>query len=192
LGDPSEEFMNELVWSASLDSLGFPVPPVVDAYLSQHAVLSRGLKQNCRLLEVQILSQEFTPGFTEEHVRLNIATAEHNPWVRQVLLVGDNCPLSYGRVVVPYQTYLNNQEALDKLGNQLIGESLLYQQSQITRSAFEYVRVSKQNILFNFIGQQLGNTVPQETLWGRRSVFTLNTDPLLVMEILLPGLFVRQ
>lgn len=131
-------------------------------------VLTHALRRVCKVLTVNVVSQQFATALPEESSKLDLeATAL--PFIREVILEGDGVPLTYGRVIIAPITYQNHFTAFNDLGAQPMGEKLLYNNPESTRGEFEYAKT-------------------EDGLWARRSVFTLRRDPLLVTEFFLPSL----
>ena len=69
-------------------------------------------------------------------------------------------------------------EALARLGSQPLGE-FIFQHASLERGVIE-VAMLDAGILLPVVGQQ-------QELWARRSIFSVQQQPLLVQEIFLPG-----
>lgn len=179
--------MPDLQWFSNVDDLPqLPPHPIFD-WLTKPYVLSKALKRVCQKLEVTVIDQCFQDAYQDEYVLLNMEH-EPKPFVRQVFLNGDGIALTYGRVVIPSNTYQAHFSHFDTLGTNLLGETLLYNNPDVTRGAFEYVYINKTDPLSIQMHKELKSDYPQQSLWGRRSVFMMKSHPLLVMEILLPTL----
>ncbi len=110
------------------------------------------------------------------------------PFVRQVLLQNeDNIALTYGRVIIPPKTYEVHFSQFEKLGTNLIGETLLYNNPDVTREPFEYAYVNHSHLLAQKVFTALAQDSNKD-LWGRRSVFLIKSSPILVTELFLPSL----
>lgn len=110
------------MWVNNLQELGLqPASPIYKLVTSTGS-LSTNLKTKCKILNVQVISQQIT------------AT---NNFAREVYLLGDNIPWVHAITTAPEITYLKFKTELDNLGTKLLGETLLYSQTY-TRSAFEY------------------------------------------------------
>lgn len=173
-------------WVNAVHELTVQPSPNILNWLVKPYVLSQALRQVCTALTVNVLSQQRVSPFFDEHTKLNL-TDNDLPLVREVLLEGDGIPFTYGRVVVPTSTYQTYFKDFDTLGSQPIGEKLLYNNPNSRRGAFEYaiMEVGSPASLSLFLNL---NKISQQTLWGRRSVFTLGHSPLLVSEFFLPTL----
>jgi chorismate--pyruvate lyase len=176
----------KLQWCCNPYDLVPAPPPNIFKWLTKPYVLSKAFKRYCHDLDVTVLSQEFIRTDFEKYSTLSLS--DKDPFVRQVFLNGDGIPWSYGRVIIPSQTFERHFPAFEALGSKLIGETLLYDNPLVKRDPFEYTYLNSIHPLFQEIYQNLSNEVPRETLYGRRSVFYIQGDPLLVSEFLLPSL----
>ncbi len=174
--------MTEAHWVQVLSDLAQRPSANRQAWLTQPTILSKALKRHCQQLSVEVLSQQFCRvDNTESTLR---GEQGDDPFVRQVLLLGDGVPWTYGRVVIAPQTYQQHFSQFTALGSQLLGETLLYGNQHTTRSDFEYTAITPAHLLYQEVNNHLALTVP--VLWGRRSTFYLQQAPLLVTELFLP------
>ncbi|WP_051632832.1 chorismate--pyruvate lyase family protein [Nitrincola lacisaponensis] len=89
--------------------------------------------------------------------------------IREVELMGKNQVWVYARSVVPDATLSHCHQALHQLGNRSLG-SLLFSDPRIRRGAIQVTHLRD----------------GKEVYPARRSVFYLDTHPLLVTEVFLP------
>jgi chorismate--pyruvate lyase len=68
-------------------------------------------------------------------------------YIRETYLGDMGNPLVYARVTMPEYTYAANKVNLDTLGTRPIGETLLYNNTLVTRSEFEVKRLSQDDEL---------------------------------------------
>lgn len=176
--------MMNLEWTNDPASLSTPPSTLIGEWLTKPYILSRALKQVCQTLTVKVIKQCFMPAFEDEYAVLKMP-ASVSPFIRQVFLEGDGISLTYGRVVIPKTTYEQHFAQFESLNNNLIGETLLYQNPDVTRGAFEYACVGSSHSIVKEIAMFLPEF---ELLWARRSVFSLKSYPLLVTELFLPTL----
>lgn len=179
--------MTDLQWFKNIDQMKQkPADPIHD-WLTKPYILSRALKRVCQTLEVKVIVQQFEKAFDDECTLLNI-DSNQPAFVRQVFLYGDGIAFTYGRVVIPPKTYNAHFSEFASLGTNLIGETLLYSNPDVSRSPFEYVHIHRFHPLEKMIFNELPRRTAHQDLWGRRSVFSFHDSPLLVMELLLPTL----
>jgi len=106
-------------------------------------------------------------------------------FVRQVYLCCGNTPWVYARSVIPQSTLHGELQKLTKLGNQPLG-AVLFANRHISRGSIEIAKLTKKHTMFDTATRQ--TATPTDTIWGRRSVFTIADKPLLVSELFLTDL----
>lgn len=100
--------------------------------------------------------------------------------LREVLLYGRDTPWVYARTVIPWQTLRGPLACLRKPDNRPLG-AMLFAHPSMRRSPVEITYLSPHS---SILPGSL--THFDEPLWGRRSVFLIDTKPLLVSEFFLP------
>ncbi|MFI4937321.1 MAG: chorismate--pyruvate lyase family protein [Candidatus Berkiellales bacterium] len=164
-----------------------PLPSTnINAWLTKPKILSQALRHFCQQLTLKLIAQEFGLAFEDEYAILNLQP-EALPLVRRIFLLGDDIPWTYGRVVVPAVTYEHHLAQFASLGANFLGEKLLYNNPDVQRSRFEYIALDESHPLFEQVNKDLATPL-SAPLYGRRSVFTIKEDPLLVTEVFLPHL----
>ncbi|PHQ82526.1 MAG: hypothetical protein COB66_00035 [Coxiella sp. (in: Bacteria)] len=152
--------------------------------------LSTALKRVCTQLSVRILYQGRDVYCDDEcQVLQDDASAQHC-YVRQVILQGDDRPFCFARIVAPWSVYQQYQQQFDTLDGNLLGNTLLYSNSNTTRSPFEYQCIDKSHAYYACLDSNLSEPLPQgESLAARRSIFHMDGDyPLLVSEVFMPDI----
>ena len=178
--------MRNLQWVKDPNHIEILPGPDITEWLTKPYILSHALKRISKALTVKVLDQRFGHAYEDEYAILNI-TPDPLPFVRQVFLQGDDeSPLTYGRVIIPNATYHVHFPQFETLGTNLLGETLLYNNPDVSRGPFEYVHVPPRHSLATQVYDHLPIDYPRQPLWGRRSVFWIKTAPLLVMELFLP------
>jgi chorismate-pyruvate lyase len=176
--------MNLPLWTTKTRDLN----PRPDAnlcwWLEKPYVLSRAFKQHCQTLEVELLDMRWTEPQADERTYLDCHTDQH--LVRQIHLCADSSPWSFARVIIPKPTYNANQYAFDHLGEGLIGETLLYNNPKMQRSAFEFAVRSRDFCQTNF--PLLKPELYHHFVFARRSRFVLDGLPLIISEYFLKDL----
>lgn len=92
--------------------------------------------------------------------------------IREVVMSLKGQRVVYARTVIPMSTLTGFERQLRSLNNKPLGE-FLFSHPNMKRHGIEI----KSGLLND------------ETVWGRRSIFTLSDKPLLVSEFFLPDLF---
>ncbi|MFT7235485.1 MAG: chorismate--pyruvate lyase [Methylophagaceae bacterium] len=154
-------------------------------WLSDKGSLTQRLKQHNQTdFSVQLLGNSWIKPLTDESLALNLSLSELS-YQREVLLMdGDNANV-YARTVVPRATYMTMQHRFNQLGNKPLGE-LLFTDPTVRRGPIEIACLKSGQWLYEMA--LLEESARPEMLWGRRSQFYLNGQPLLVNEIFLPAL----
>ncbi|MGM0593661.1 MAG: chorismate--pyruvate lyase family protein [Pseudomonadota bacterium] len=153
-------------------------------WLLDQGSLTRRLQHSCAgRFDVELLAQRM------ERPMLSEARALGRPpheiaLVRQVHLRCDGTPWVFARTVIPLPSLRGGLRRLALLGNKPLG-AVLFADPKMERRPLEVARVDARHRLY-----RLSRGTPQhgEPLWGRRSVFCLRGNPLLVSEFFLPEL----
>ncbi len=104
-------------------------------------------------------------------------------YVREVILYCCEHPMVFARTVIPALTVQKHHYLL-MLGNKPLGAAL-FADPKMHRGPIEITCLRPQQKLF----KKVTACVPEkpEGVWGRRSLFKLGSDPLLVAEYFLPN-----
>jgi chorismate--pyruvate lyase len=118
----------------------------------------------------------------------HILSIPNGQWamVREVILYGNNTPWVYARTAVPLSTLQGPLRRLHYLGNKPLGEQLFTDPS-MRRGSMQVAQFVPSQIPQHIYQEPLDNNKRAST-WGRRSVFRLSSQPLLVSEVFLPAL----
>jgi chorismate lyase len=95
--------------------------------------------------------------------------------IREVILHGKHQPWVYARSILPAKSLNHSLRHLKRLGNKPLG-AVLFSDPHLQRSDIEIARLDPQHLPFGI----------SQAVWGRRSVFFLHGQPLLVSEVFLP------
>lgn len=165
------------------------LPEALRDWLLDHSSLTLRLRHACcGQFNVEVLSQRL------ERPMLSEARALHRPpveiaLVRQVRLRCGNSPWVFARTIVPLTSLRRGLRRLALLGSRPLG-AVLFTDPTMERSAVEVARIRKGQRLYRMaMGASVGE--PRE-IWGRRSVFILQDNPLLVSEFFLPALLAES
>lgn len=181
-------FLSESRWinQSALHTLKSSMPNHIYDWLTLANNLTNTIKQSGAHFSLNLLDQSLgipyaneISAFRESDVCLSL--------IRKVILLGDNKPMIYARVIVPESSYLNYQQELDNLGTSPIGNALLYGKQEITRSEFEYKRLENTDPIFHELFT-LGLVFSTHHYWMRRSIFIFPKGALLMSEVFLDNL----
>ena len=148
---------------------------IPDAYLKNWLLdtgsLTERVQSLCHHFSLTLLGQQTIPPHQNELSLLN-RDAEQAFQVREVLLCGNNTPWVFARSVIPQQMV---EAELANLGQQPLGKRL-FNDARFVRSAFQLCKLCSSSMGYS----------KAQTLWGRRSLFTLNNQKMIVAEVFLP------
>lgn len=106
-------------------------------------------------------------------------------WVREVHLLCDEQPWVFARTLIPLSTLHGRGRHLMRLGSRPLGE-VLFTDPQVNRGPMEAACIQVgQRLHRRAFGEREESLDP---IWGRRSIFHIDGQPLLVCEIFLPDL----
>lgn len=161
------------------------LPTDLARWLFDPGSLTRRVRQCCPdRFQVRVLWQGWSRPSRDEALILHLRL-DARAWTREVQLVCGNRAWVFARTLIPAVTLRGRGRRLTQLGSRPLGE-VLFSDPGVQRGPMEIARI--------IAGQRLhwrafaGFAEPPETIWGRRSVFRIDGQPLLVCEIFLPDL----
>lgn len=188
--------LNEPIWSANISAIQALQPPdKFYAWLIKPNSISQEMRKLCTTFHLQLLSQQINTPYKYEANDLQptlLSQIQNEYLIREIFLYGNTAPWSFGRVAIPATTYAQYKTIFDNLGDNLIGETFLYQAHsayKISRGDFAYACIDSTCKLHANINAYLpvANRVPKDTsLWARKSIFYVSGYSLLITDILLP------
>jgi len=179
----------EPVWRAGFRLNRAQLPEQWRDWLLDRSSLTLRLQHACSgRFRVEVISQRMEPPMLSEARALGRPPHEL-ALVRQVRLRCDDEPWVFARTVVPLPSLRRGLRQLALLGTRPLG-AVLFADPTMHRSDVEVARIGQGKRLFQ--RAMTGSTATAEEIWGRRSVFTLQNQPLLVSEFFLPPLAQRH
>lgn len=168
------------LWQPRQQRITDPPPAGLRDWLFDTGSLTRRVQCACPgRFSVEVLSQGWERPMHNEARRLGLRTG-HLALVRQVHLLCDGQPWVFARTVIPQSSLGGPRRRLFRLGARSLG-SVLFADPGVCRDEIE--------VCHTWRGQDLHalatcyNGARAESLWGRRSVFYLQGQPLLVGEV---------
>jgi chorismate--pyruvate lyase len=125
--------------------------------------------------EVELLGLRWGRARLDEARALGI-DPRHRCLLREVLLLGQGTPWVYARSILPTSSLSGSLGYLKRLGTRPLG-ALLFSDPCMSRGPMEIAQIEEQML----------PVIPDRDVWGRRSVFCLAGQPLLVSEMFLPA-----
>ena len=147
--------------------------------LDPGSLTSKLLKLSNGEFSVEVLQQIHARAHRSEALALGVGVHERC-LIREVILRGHNQPWVFARSVLPLRSLTGTLRHLRKQGTRPLG-AFLFSQPHLKRSAIALASISSHHA---YLPAALMGTT---SVWGRRSVFSLNAKPLLVSEVFLPG-----
>lgn len=164
--------LKEASWCPQINNLAKRPTPNMEQWLTKPHVLGDALAQAHGEIQVQVLSQTFQSAFEHELTYLQNVGKGTPFFIREIYLKNADQVLTYGRVTIPDATFTNNKTKIVELKNKSFGKTILYSHPNYRRSEFEYAHIHHEGVDY----------------WGRRSIFWLDADPLIVTEVYMTDL----
>jgi len=156
------------------------LPLVWQSWLDETGSLTQRLRGEYGDITVEVLQQGWRRAFASER-RFLPGPDRQRLWVREVVLSAQHRPLIVARTVIPAMTIRNTQHRLLRLGNRPLGD-VMFRAPSLTRAARQWTTVPV----------HVWRTGVQGTwktpVYGRRTLYRMAGQPLLVSEFFLPAL----
>lgn len=151
--------------------------------LDRGSLTARLIKASAGNFRVEVLEQSWRTPYLSEAQLLGLKPRQ-KALVREVLLICNGEPWVYARSVIPAQSLMGRLGFLRKLQNSALG-ALLFKDPNLKRSHFQvnHITLPQRGIPVTVNAQ--GKT--PINVYGRRSLFQLYNQPLLVAEVFLPA-----
>lgn len=176
-------YHSRLTWRKKQHCLTWPITPQQQNWLFDSGSLTARLIKYCAgEFSVNVLSVKRAMPSVDEIAALQMPARNH-ALIREVLLCCNRQPLVYARTIIPVSSMRGALRGLAQLGNRPLG-AVLFADKSMTRTPIEITSLETDHVFLNWM--QSENT---DSIWGRRSVFTLKGERLLVSEFFLPELF---
>jgi len=175
-------FRQEPHWKKKHPGLKQALPADVHSWVYEQGSLTRRLRKVYgQSFTVEILFHRWKPAFIGECDLLKLPHQQYN-LIREVLLHADGKPLILARTVLPEHTIKIAKRNLSHLGTRPLGEVI-----------FSYPKLERLDLNISCIQyaqwrQELTNKVNvEQQVWGRRTVYAIQRQKMLVSEFFLPG-----
>jgi chorismate--pyruvate lyase len=152
-------------------------------WLHDHGSLTQRIQQRCDRFSVQPVRSGLARIAFDEATILGIAP-HHLAYSREVFLLADGKPVVFAHSTTANEHLRGAWKAMSGLGNRSLG-SLLFTHPLVIRQPLRFKALRSHHPLYRSATQHLEDA--SDTLWARRSLFTLYDAPLLVTEVFLPG-----
>jgi len=133
-------------------------------------------------LAVEVLYHQWKPAYAEECQRLQVPHHRYQ-LIREVLLHVNQEPLVLARTVLPEHTIRIAHRNLSHLGSRPLGEVIFaYPDLELRHRDFS---LAPPAIWSRAVHKRFALN---EAVWGRRTLYAIHRQPLLVSELFLPAL----
>ncbi|RKF13166.1 chorismate lyase [Alginatibacterium sediminis] len=168
--------ISEPTWlpSASTESL----PSSLKSWLLDPHSLTARLRKHCQHFAVRVLSEGFAPLYQSEAALFDQQVQQF--WVREVELLCDGQVWVFARSVIPQSTLEQEAQQIPDLKTKPLGE-FLFNHPKVQRQSTQVAQLRG-----NDYGLEPTRYAQRDSLWSRRSLFHLDSAPLLVTEVFLP------
>lgn len=175
----------EPVWRRGTTLNHAKLPADTVDWLYDAASLTKRLKQaSSGRFQVRILSQVWQRPMRCERQLLGLGDRQF-ALVRQVYLLCDEQVVVFARTVLPGPLLKSRYRYLARLGGKPLGE-VLFRDKSMRRSEVQLTQILPEHEIFSLVMR--GSAESSVSLWGRRSLFQLGGQPLLVSEVFVPPL----
>lgn len=175
-------FNQEPSWRENRQGTRHKLPETVQSWVYESGSLTRRLRSFYgNAVAVNVLLQQWATPFLSE--RLLLRQAEHRHCLtREVLLHAGGKPLILARTIIPLGTIKVARSNLSQLGTRPLGE-VIFACPKLERRAMDVILVKP-----SLWTQSACATADiNQPVWGRRTVYVIKHQPMLVSEFFLPG-----
>lgn len=174
-------FVQEPRWKINRQGFQLNLPSDVASWVYEaHSLTQRLRSYYGNHVRVKILYHQWRHPFVKESFRLNL-DYQHYALIREVLLYVEDKPLLLARTVLPKKTIQIAKRNLSQLGTRPLGE-VIFSYPHLERLESEVCCVPL--ITWSLSLKQQFELNP--IVWGRRTVYAIQKQPLLVSEFFLP------
>lgn len=174
-------------WKTQLRGADAQPPAPLRPWLNETGSLTkrlRGVYGN--RLAVKLLFHHWKPAFAEECQALQVPHHRYH-LIREVLLHADGKPLVLARTVLPEQTIRIAHRNLSHLGTRPLGEVIFaYPDLELRQRYFSAAAANCWSAAVQ------GGFEIEPGVWGRRTLYAIHRQPLLVSEFFLPAVLEAQ
>lgn len=178
----SQLLTRDPLWLANRRGIRQQLPAAVQSWTYETGSLTQRLRQaHGNAVKVSLLRQHWQTPFLSEQQRLQLP-AHRYALVREVLLHANGQPLILARTVIPASTIHFAHANLAKLGTRPLGE-VIFSYPKLARLQLDVCLVRP--ALWQASTRELAKIT--QPVWGRRTVYGLEHQHLLVGEFFLEG-----
>jgi chorismate--pyruvate lyase len=162
-------------------------------WLIDNGSLTARLQQHFSKFAVEPIAVKFAKPIQDEAVLLYLPSYK-TVLIREVLLMGNNQPVVFAHSVLPRASLRGAWSGLCRLGNKPLGATL-FANPKVKRTTLSYKKLTSNHVLYQHAIQHLTQKSVVKNpsyLWARRSIFSLNCANIMVTEVFLPPLLIKD
>jgi chorismate--pyruvate lyase len=170
------------LWKINHPGVKHTLPLDIQSWVYEKGSLTRRLRQHYgQSVAVEILFHRWRPAFLSECLLLGLPHQQYN-LIREVLLHADGKPLILARTILPEKTIKIAKRNLSHLGTRPLGEVI-----------FSYPKLERLELNISCVKENQWALPLTEKIdinhdvWGRRTVYAIQKQQMLVSEFFLPG-----
>ncbi len=180
-------FTQDPSWKKISPTLKPTIPSDVHSWIYEKKSLTQRLRKHYgSSFTVEIVFHRWKPAFLSECKLLGLPHQQFN-LVREVLLLADDKPLILARTILPKQTIKIAKRNLSHLGNRPLGE-VIFSYPKLERLELNITCIPREN----WASPITKKIHLEQNVWGRRTVYAIHQQKLLVSEFFLPGALALQ
>lgn len=170
------------IWKSHEQSAQRQLSAELQSWLNEIGSLTKRLRGIYgKQFGVKVLFNRWQPAFIDECQLLGLAPARYQ-LIREVVLHANGRPLVLARTVLPEPTIRIAHRNLSHLGSRPLGE-VIFAYPDLERRQRQFSRAD----LPVWSPSLLTDVGLEQPIWGRRTVYAIHHQPLLVAEFFLPG-----
>ena len=174
-------FNREPLWLENRQGLRHKLPDDVQSWAFESGSLTRRLRSYYGdTVTVRVLFLRWRKPFLSERRLLQLTEHQYS-LTREVLLHADGKPLILARTIIPASTIKVVKSNLSHLGNRPLGE-VIFSYPKLERIAMDIALIEPST----WTHQALSEVGIDQPIWGRRTVYAIAHQQMLVSEFFLP------
>ncbi|MEY3289092.1 MAG: hypothetical protein RLZZ419_1334 [Pseudomonadota bacterium] len=174
-------FNHEPLWQENRQGLRHKIPENVQSWIYESGSLTQRLRHYYGAgVAVNVLLQRWQTPFLSERRLLKLPEHQYS-LIREVLLHVNGKPLILARTIIPATTVKTAKSNLSKLGSRPLGE-IIFSYPKLERVAMDVTFIA----LSTWTPSALVEASIKQPIWGRRTVYAIAHQKMLVSEFFLP------
>ncbi|WP_262966082.1 chorismate--pyruvate lyase family protein [Methylobacter psychrophilus] len=174
-------FNREPSWQENCQGLRHKIPENIQSWTYESGSLTQRLRNYYGAgVAVKVLLQRWQTPFLSERRLLKLPEHQYS-LIREVLLHVNGKPLILARTIIPASTVKTAKSNLSKLGSRPLGE-IIFSYPKLERIAMDITLINPST----WTQSALTEVDIKQPIWGRRTVYAIAHQQMLVSEFFLP------